>query len=193
MNGRFKWCGACWVKGQRREAVLTLRGLPVCSFCESDLIDSKEKIKVIKEKWDAMPDIDSGPSGQQAFTNVVSAACSTSTKPSIALKIGELNAVIMPTAAYVAKFGSIKSKGMRRETMELWERLQILPMMQCLVIDVPDGKDPSKMRVALSNTIQRLVRINKPPYHVVLGANQLKKLVVIAKEPAQVPSVAKPA
>ena len=168
--------------------MISLRGLPLCAECEDELIDHGARLKAVKEKWDKMPDVDSGPTAVSAFIDAVGKAVSTSksaipAQPCPArFNIGELRATTMRTAAYVATYGSIKSKGMRRETMELWERLQLLPMDQCIVIDVPEGKEAFKLRASLSNTIQRLIRINKPPYRISIGANNLKKLVVIAKE-----------
>lgn len=187
MQGRFKWCGACWVKGSRNEAVISFRGLPLCADCEEELDDDIGRVKTIKEKWEAMPATDSGPAASAAFSDVVRKTVQTPKENGAqpgSLKIGNLKAVVMATSAYVAKFGALRSKGMRRETMELWERLQVLPVDQCLVIEVPEGTEPLKMRASLSNTIQRLIRLNKPPYRISIGANHLKRLVVIAKESA---------
>jgi hypothetical protein len=184
MQGRFKWCGACWIDGARSVAIISLRGLPLCKTHESEYGGDSKRLDALKEKWDAMPAVDSGPRAMEHFTAAIDKAVNTQKPTSI--KLGELRATVMSTSAYIARFGSIRSKGMRQETMELWERLQTLPMGQCLVIYVPDGQNPFKLRASLSNTIQRLIRLNKPPYKIVIGANRLKQLVVIAKEPTEV-------
>lgn len=97
-------------------------------------------------------------------------------------EIGGLRVRLMKTADYISKFGSFRSKGMTAQTQEMWEAITNLNMGDCIVVAVPDGKDPFKMRSSLCNTLQRLCRANKPPFRIRMGANTLKRHVVIAKE-----------
>lgn len=88
----------------------------------------------------------------------------------------------MKTSDYVSQFGSFRSKGMNSRTQELWERLVKLQVGDCIVVDVPKDVEPFKMRARLCNTVQRLVRQNKPNFRISLGANNIRRHVVIAKE-----------
>lgn len=102
-----------------------------------------------------------------------------------AINVGGLAVKFMPTKEYISQFGAIHSKGMKRETMELWEQITALSYEQCMIVSVPNDKEPFKMRSQLSNTIQRLVRVNKPEFRIVLGANNTKRHIVICKEKAR--------
>jgi hypothetical protein len=89
----------------------------------------------------------------------------------------------MSKTAYVQDFGPVGTAGrMSEETMELWEKIKKLPVVEFLVVEPDKGDDYKKVRGALYQRLLKLADKIKPNFKVRLAVNHHEKHVVIWKE-----------
>jgi hypothetical protein len=86
-------------------------------------------------------------------------------------------------SAYMQEFGPVgRAGGSNAETMEIWEKIKKLPIVEFLVIEPDKDEDYKKLRSSLYTRLSKLSGQIKPNFKFRLALNKSKKHVVIWKE-----------
>ncbi len=91
---------------------------------------------------------------------------------------------ILPRTKYEEQFGLlVPNRGMRPETVALWEKLRKMPIDSVAVIECATGKELKPYQHYLCTKIARLLRLFKANFRVTTSANRNENHIVILKSP----------